>query len=115
MTASYRLVHYIPDPFAEAQFVLGAVVTVGQQVRGAPATQLPGPECAGGAAHAQLANMLSRQLIDIVSVAEIERYFGPQVQLSRPYTLPTGLADPVAWVQAHVLPRQRPAQPQACC
>ena len=110
MTASYRLVHYVPDPFAEAQFALGAVVSVGQDVRGAPATHLPGPDCLGGAAHARLALLLSRQLGDIDSIAQIERLFGPQVQLSRPYTLPAGVADPVTWVQAHVLPRPIAAQ-----
>lgn len=110
MSASFRLVHYIPDPISDERFALGAVVSVGAQVHGVASQHLPGPSCLGGASHAGLAAFLVRQLEEIMSLDEINRLFGPNVRVSQPQSLPASVSDPTAWVKEHVLRQPLAAQ-----
>ena len=105
MTATYRLLHYEPDPFSGMRFPIGAVVWDGRRARGIAAGRLPCAICVGGVAHARMAAMLAQELEAVDDPAISEIAFGPYVRFARACTLPEGIDDPAGWVRHHILPR----------
>lgn len=100
MTASYRVVHFTPDPFVEARFPLGAVVQDAEgRVQVVQAKRLPSADCLGDAQLAYLAERLRGHLDSITSIDALPPIFGPYTELGRRYELPVEVRDPVLWVR----------------
>lgn len=104
MTATYRLVHYSPDPFTGARVPLGAVV-VGHdgKVRVARAEHLP-LACIGDRVHQLALLHMSERLDTIRQPDQLPRSFGPYTTLGGPQPVPEGVADPLGWVASMLNP-----------
>lgn len=108
MIATYRLIHFTPDPFTGARFPLGAVVVDGAgAVRVAKVEHLP-LACLGDRSLAVAVRRLHGRLDSISAANQLPSVFGPTTTLAEPAPVPSGVADPHAWVEAMLNP-PRPA------
>jgi hypothetical protein len=107
MTARYHIIHFIPDPFSGARVPLAAFVESTNGWRLAEAPHVPGPECLGGSNAHALLRMVLQDLRAHEALPHLPRTVGPQIALTEEKSIPEGIADPVEWVERHVLP-QRP-------
>lgn len=112
MTASYRLVHFTPDPFTGARWPLGAlVVDRTGAVRIAKVNQLP--LASFGDRAMQLAVQRLQGRLDGVRRADaLPPVFGPYATLSEAVAVPDAVDDPMGWVDALLNPA-RPQEPRA--
>ena len=104
MTASYRLIHFAPDPFTGTRFPLGAIVAEDGQVRIARVGQLPLAESLGSTSLAVAVQRLYARLDDIRSPHALPLVFGPYATLAAPQAVPEGVEDAHAWVQRLLSP-----------
>jgi len=105
MTAKYRIVHFVPDPFNGTRIPVAAIVAGAGGLSVATAARLPGPACLGQApVHATMQMVLeSLSSVDDFNVLPVS--VGPQALLDVERQIPGEVSDPVGWVVEHVLPR----------
>ncbi len=103
MNARYRLVHFVPDPFLGGRVPVAALIESGERVTLRRFSHLPDIGCVGGS---RAASVMQMALEDI----EADRRFdhlpagaGPHAVLDSVLEVPADIADPVAWVETHVL------------
>lgn len=96
MKASFRLVHFCPDPFSGARFPIGAVIE-GQQVHIARSLHVPDAHCVGGSQKAALARMIHTRLgvMALKHSNELPDILGPFVSLGEPREVPIRLEEPI--------------------
>lgn len=116
MSASYRLVHFTPDPFTGARLPLGAVVVARNgDVRVAKVNHLP-LACLGDRALQIAAQRLHARLDGIGSAEVLPPAFGPHATLGEVVAVPDGVPDPLGWVDALLNPprsrERRAAEPR---
>ncbi|MFT4976088.1 MAG: hypothetical protein ACI8S6_001983 [Myxococcota bacterium] len=100
MTASYRLIHFTPDPFTGACFPLGAVVADAKGgVRVAKVQRLPSADCLGDRGLAVVIQRLHARLDSLRSAEALPAVFGPYTTLAEPQAIPVGVEDALAWVK----------------
>lgn len=105
MTASYRLIHFTPDPFTGARFPLGAVVADGAGgVRVAKVERLPSAACLGDRGLAIAVQRLHARLDGVRSAEALPAVFGPYATLAESTEVPAGVPDALAWVQRLLSP-----------
>lgn len=105
MSATYRLVHFAPDPFTGARFPLGAVVTDADGgVHVAQATHLPSADCLGSRDLAVAVQRLHARLWTVDDPHRLPPAFGPYATLDEPRDIPASVRDPVAWVESMLSP-----------
>lgn len=111
MRASYRLVHFTPDPFTGARLPLGAVV-VGRdgEVRVAKVNDLP-LACLGQRGVQIAVQRLHARLDGIRTAEALPPAFGPYATLGETVVVPDGVPDPLGWVDALLNPA-RPRERQ---
>ncbi|MBZ4335488.1 MULTISPECIES: hypothetical protein [unclassified Corallococcus] len=106
MTARFRLVQYMPDPFAGTKVTVGALVESGGRVELVRAPALPGPACIGS----RSAWVTMQLVLDALSgCSELDVRSGEVSSLaglSEPRRIPDGVDNPVAWVESFVLPQK---------
>lgn len=103
MRAFYRVVHFVPDPFSESRIPIAALVGSGPEVQLAHAKHVPGPSCIGASESALLKSVL-RTLSAATSLDALPPSTGPHGVLGPPRSVPTGVEDPLEWVERFVLP-----------
>jgi len=101
----YRVMHFSPDPFNGARWPFAAIVERDGGVEVARSGHLPGPDCLGGENAAGLLRWMVDQLAQVDRFDRAPTSFGTSVLLDTAVSLPAGVADPVRWVEEHVLPR----------
>ncbi len=113
MTARYRLVHYIPDPFTGARMPLGAVVQgVDGAVRVVRVEHLP-LGCIPDRTEQLALLQISAMLDSIDQPDRLPRSFGPDTTLSAAQAVPAGVADPLSWVSNLLNPPRKSADKPA--
>jgi len=116
MTSRYHIIHFIPDPFSGARVPLAAFVESARGWKLAEAPHVPGPECLGGGSAHAFVRMVLQDLRAHEALPHLPRTVGPQIVLTEEKLVPGGVADPVEWVERHVLPQrpqsEGPAQPR---
>lgn len=111
MSARFRIVQYVPDPFSGTRFTIGALVQSGGRVELARAPWLPGPGCIGG----RKAWATMQLILDTLStpgrfdIASGE--LSALAQFSEEIAIPAGVTDARAWLEARLLP-QKPGREQ---
>ncbi len=107
MSASYRIIHFVPDPFSGARVPVGALVDYGpgRSVRFAPAGHLPGPGCVGGRRMYSVMSMVSEMLGKHPVDQGVPPSISPMASIGPTQPVPAGVSDPLLWVQSFVLPR----------
>lgn len=105
MSARFRIVHFVPDPFAGSRIAIAALVNVNGRWELARARSLPGIACAGGLRAYSTMQMILERLSTTERLDGLPASVGPQAVLGDEKEVPTGISDPTAWVQAMVLPR----------
>lgn len=105
MSARFRLVQYMPDPFAGTKVTVGALVEAGGRIELVRARALPGPKCIGGRAawftmQLVLDSLTTNSSFELRS-GEVSSLAG----LSEPITVPADVENPVAWVESYMLPQ----------
>jgi hypothetical protein len=102
VTAQYNIVHFVPDPFAGARLPVAALVDTERGVAVVRNQSLPTVKCIGHQARKAL-QLVFDALDDIKERDSLPIEVGPQAILDAPRHLPTGITDPVAWLQKNVL------------
>jgi len=111
VTTRFRLVQYVPDPFAGSKVTIGALVESAGHVEFARASWLPGIGGVGGrksyfAMHAILDALASPSRFDMPS-GEVS----PLARLGEELHIPAGVTNPRAWLEKYLLP-QKPSSDQ---
>jgi hypothetical protein len=106
MTARYRLLQYVTDPFAGTRVPFAAIVRQGGILRTTRAQHIPGPDCVGGAGAGALLRAVSELLDQVTSFDDLPGTFGPHFTLSEPWSVPAEVVDAVDWIRSNVLPRK---------
>jgi len=106
MSARFRFVHFVPDPFSGGRVPLAALVERDGRVAVVPALSIPGPTCLGGDARAEVAQLLLDDLCDATSFSELPDDVAPHAVLGDAHVVPIGVDDPLAWVQELFKPQQ---------
>lgn len=105
MTARFRLVQYMPDPFSRTKITIGALVEVDGRVELVRARTLPDPEYMGG----RTAWATMQRVLDLLETpAGFDIHTGeisPLAGFTEPRGIPAEVEDPVAWVTSTVLPQ----------
>lgn len=110
MRARFRIVHFVPHPFAEARVPIAALIQgANRLVRVALSPFVPGPGCVGGQAAWASLSMALEDLKQANSFEVLPPSIGPHFRLSEPRSVPETVVDAAKWVEANVLPR-RPIQ-----
>ena len=107
MTACFRLLLFVPDPFKGMSWPLGAVVDTQDGLEVARSGRLPKAEALGSERTAQLARRMYRRLNEFCSFDAVPISFGPYAVLGEKRTVPEGVENPVQWIEEHVLPRAK--------
>ncbi|MEZ4319802.1 MAG: hypothetical protein R3F61_19970 [Myxococcota bacterium] len=112
MTATYQLIQVQLDPFSGRQFPLGALVRHDGGHRVARVHRLPSGHCLG---HPGADRFLERlqQLLGSLVGPELPSSFGPYTFLTQPLPVPSGVKDPVKWVEALLNPATPAVEPGA--
>ncbi|WP_426755665.1 hypothetical protein [Myxococcus sp. Y35] len=110
MTARFRLVQYMPDPFAGTKVTVGALVEAHGRVELVRAPALPGPNCVGSRSA-----WVTMQLVldSLAGCSELDVRSGEVSSLAGltvPHAIPDGVDDPVAWVESFILPQKGPKE-----
>jgi hypothetical protein len=109
MNATYRIVHFVPDPFSGWRVPVAALVQVGAEVRVVPSPMVPGPASLGGRPAAALFRMIAASLSEVRTLDRLPAGAGPQAFLDVARTAPVaGLDAAAAWIASHVLPQHVP-------
>ncbi len=110
MSAQYRLIQYMPDPFTRTKVTVGALVRWNGQVRVATADALPGPQCLGG----RSAWVNVRMILDAIGASENFELPSGDVSalalIGEVESVPRSVDDPVHWVRKAVLPQSESLQ-----
>lgn len=107
MTARFRLLLFVPNPFNGMSWPLGAVVDTQDGLEVARSGRLPDAAALGSERTAQLARILHRHLNEFCSFDAVPISFGPYAVLGEKRTVPEGVENPVQWIEEHVLPRAK--------
>ena len=110
MTARFRIVHFVPDPFSGMRVPVAALVQGPQGIRVVRAPHTLGPSCVGGLATWHNMQGLVQGLDAVKEFDRLPMSMGPHVTLDVQRDVPAQVEDPESWVAKFVLP-QRPAAP----
>ena len=111
MTAKYRVVHFVPDPYNGTRIPVAAIVAGAQGVSLASASLLPGAACLGRPALHATMRMVLESLYSINNLNALPVAVGPHAVLDVERDIPGEVTDPVAWVEAYVLPTTQHDRP----
>jgi hypothetical protein len=106
MTAAYRLVTYIPDPFVPVPYPVGAVVRDGNQVSTVRVARAPSFHALGSRRRALMCQDLIEDLANIKRFDSLPESFGLHAALGPEQALPKGIRNPAEWVSIHILNRK---------
>lgn len=107
MSARFRIIHYVPDPFSGARVPIAALVEDKEKrVRVERSPFLPGPHCVGGRAASSIITMTLDDLRWATSFDVLPPTLGPDIHLDRARPIPESVDDPAQWVVDHVLPKR---------
>jgi hypothetical protein len=98
MTATYRLVHFVPDPFVESRVPIAALVTHNGSLSVVRAKSVPSARCLGGNRQAAVVQMMLEDLSHAGAGARLPSTLGPQAVLGDERAVPPAVADPLQWV-----------------
>lgn len=103
MTAQYRIVHFVPQPFLGGRIPVAALVRHDGFTRLVAADRQPDANSVGGVAQAATLRVLLRTL-EGASFDDLPPTAGPHAVLDEPRGIPDSV-DPFTWVSSFVLPR----------
>ena len=99
MSAIYRLVHFVPDPFVESRVPIAALVTDNGQLSVVRARTVPSARCLGGSAQAAVVQMILEDLSrGVASQNHLPSSLGPHAVLGTERTVPASVGDAIQWV-----------------
>lgn len=110
MTARFRIVHFLPDPFSGMRVPVAALVQGAGGVRVVRAPHTAGPGCVGGLATWHNMQGLVHGLDAVKEFDRLPMSMGPHVLLDVQREVPALVEDPESWVAKFILP-QRPLDP----
>jgi hypothetical protein len=113
MNSTYRVVHFIPDPFSGARVPVGALVKRPGSV-GIAVAKLSGDpgELVGTAREAAIVDHVLSTLFTVQDLSALPPSAGPQAVLGPLLSIPASVPDPVRWVEDHILVRPTPVAPK---
>lgn len=105
MSAEFRIVHFLSDPFLGGRIPVAAVLRDRENnVRVIRARHMPGAECLGGARYAAALRMVLDCLDGSPAFDRLPSSVGPFATMADPMPVPEGVRDPARWLGSHVLP-----------
>jgi hypothetical protein len=129
MSAEFRIVHFVSDPFLGARIPVAALLRDhANVVRVVRAQRLPAPECLGGPKHAAALRMILDaldsapafdrlpQAVEVVAQLQygledsapafdrLPQAVGPFATMAEPRAVPDDVPAPAKWLGSHVLP-----------
>jgi hypothetical protein len=110
MTARFRIVHFVPDPFSGMRVPVAALVLGKSGLRIVRAPHTAGPGCVGGLATWHNLQGVVHGLDAVRDFDRLPMSLGPHVILDDHREVPERVDDPESWVAKFILP-QRPLEP----
>lgn len=107
MTARYRIVHFVADPFTESRVPIAALVNDADQLSVVRVRQIPGPKCLGGRARSATVQMILEDLAASsagLTWTGLPFGIGPHAILGSERSVPDSVTDPVRWVENLIQP-----------
>lgn len=105
MSAEFRIVHFVSDPFLGARIPVAALLRDrANVVRVVRAQRLPDPECLGGPKYAAALRMVLDSLDNAPTFDRLPQAVGPFATMAEPRTVPDDVHDAAKWLGSHVLP-----------
>lgn len=112
MKPTYRIVHFVPDPFSGARIPIAALVRLSEgRVAVARSASLLGSHFPSMPT-AGVIDLISATLSSATDIYTLPAASGPQAVLGPPAEVPETVADPVRWIENFVLPRGAVAKPR---
>jgi hypothetical protein len=107
MSAHYRLIQFMLDPFSGARVPIAALVRGADgRVSVARAPHVPGPHCVGGRATWSAMHMALEDLERASDFDVLPPSVGPHVVLEPGKRVPDSVLDPARWVELSILPQR---------
>ena len=101
---TYRVVHFLPDPFSGARLPIAALLAgSGAGVKAVRRRNLRVPSGLGGKAADQLVKFILEALDRAERLDVLPFEIGPQSELGPERAIPATVTDPATWVREHVL------------
>lgn len=113
MSARYRLVHFVPDPFLGGRVPVAALVEQDGAVSVARLPHLPGPACLGGQAAWSLVQIVLDDLAETTRFDHPPDCLGPQALFDKVRLVPAGVVDAKNWVEATLAAHTEAPHPEA--
>ncbi len=104
----YRLVHYVPCPIKQSQYLIGALLKDGSSVSFIKAKRTPCPACIHGQrAEINMSMSIETMTKYLSNFDEIPTEVGQGLKLSEPKELLQNLKpnNPKEWIKQHILDR----------
>ncbi len=100
MTARYRLVHFVPDPFVGTRIPIGALLDAGRGPSWIQAPHLTDATASGWTRRAAVLELILDSFRDIVSFDRPPASAGPLVRLDTVHEVPTNVGEAEGWITA---------------
>lgn len=113
MNATFRLVHFVADPFTGARFPVGALVRTRDRIQVARTPEPIDLGLARTSGAAATARLVADALAEARNFDELPAAAGPQAELGEEREIPPEVASPVDWVRDCVLLRATPLRQRA--
>jgi len=109
MNSTYRVVHFIPDPFSGARVPVGALVkSPGSTGIGVAKLRVALGKLVGSAREIAVIDQVVSSLFAAQDLSALPASTGPQAVLGPLLSIPKSVHDPVRWVEDFILTRQEP-------
>lgn len=99
MTARYRIVHFVPDPFVGSRVPVAALVEQHGTLSVAKVPSLPSPTCLGGRQAWSLVQVMLDDLAEATRFDRLPAGLGPQAHLDAVRRVPDGVVEAKKWVE----------------
>jgi hypothetical protein len=107
MSARFRIIHFMPDPFTGARVPVAALVEgEDRRVQVTRAPHIPGPQCLGGRAAWSVIALALESLEATTAFNELPSTMGPHFLLDEERRIPDAVFNPAEWVATRVLPKR---------
>ncbi len=100
MSARFRLVHFVPDPFLGGRIPIAAIVQADEGISVLRMQHIPGPHCLGGRAAAATVQMVLDDLAQVHDFDSLPKSMGPQAILGNPQQVPVAVTNETAWINS---------------
>lgn len=111
MTVGYKIIYFTPDPFLGGGIPIAALATDGERTMLVRKQADVSDSCLGGAEATWLVSSVMEDLESQPRIEGLPSSVGPHFSLGKNIQIPSGLANPLGWLEQHIFPLTRKEKP----